>query len=74
MKTPLKFLLLLTTSFSLVSCVTTPNRTGSVENLERQPGVTPLPNTNEGDFARAAAHHSTGQHSTRYGRRGMGGY
>jgi starvation-inducible outer membrane lipoprotein len=74
MKTTLQGLLLLATSFSLASCVTTPNGTGSVENLERQPGVTPLPNTSEGDFARAAAHYTTGQHSTRYGRRGMGGY
>jgi starvation-inducible outer membrane lipoprotein len=74
MKSALKYLLLLATSFSLASCVTTPNGTGSVENLKRQPGFTPLPNTSAGDFSRAAAHYPTGRHSTRYGRRGMSGY
>lgn len=74
MKSTLKYLLLLATSFSLASCLTTSNGTGSVENLKRQPGFTPLPNTSAGDFSRAAAHYPTGRHSTRYGRRGMSGY
>ena len=74
MKPPLLPLILLAGAAGFVSCVTPAQGTGSVENLERQAPVTPLPSTGEGDFARAAAQYSSGGHYNRSGRRGWWGY
>lgn len=74
MRTILQSFLLMSAALSLVSCVTTAEGTGSVEDLERQPGVTPLPNMREGEFARAAANYANDTHSYRHRRHGMRGY
>ena len=67
-----KVAVLLTAVCGLVSCVVPAQGTGSVEALERQAPVTPVPHTEAGDFARAAAHYSNGYNHHRYGNRYRG--
>ena len=75
MKAALRLLLPPVASLGLVSCVTPVQGTGSVEALERQSPVTPVPSVREGEFARAAADYAGDYHRHhRYSRGGWSRY